>query len=245
MRQGDVLRFKMDGVLVKDAFLVGAAFKALVRAVEKIAEWPETPGKHMVYRKHHRVENFYPYHVGIRAILDGPVCKAVSELFGEPAVLFKDKLNLKPPGGKGFTAHQDQRTYTEYGGHFIAAAIAIDECTQENGCLEVAYSRHLEGLFGPTWDTLPNEADFDFEPIGLNPGDVLFLDSYTPHRSKPNNSDKPRRVLYATFNPISDGDWRERHFSDKRMAYPPDIEREPGKTYLTGAERRGYRGMQT
>ena len=244
LRPNDVARFKLDGALVKDAFFRGEPFIALVRAVEKIQSWPEIPGKHMTYRSAHRIENFYPYHVGIRAILDGPIKQAVSELFDEPCVLFKDKLNLKPPGGKGFKAHQDQRTYMDYSRHMIAAAIAIDGTSRENGCLEVAFGCHTAGLFGEAWDTLPDEDEFDFVPIGMNPGDVLFLDSYTPHRSGPNNSDNPRRMLYATYNLASDGDHRERHFADKRIAYPPDIEREPGKKYMTGAQRRGFKGMQ-
>ena len=33
----------------------------------------------------------------------------VGELFGEPAVLFKEKINFKMPGGAGFKAHQDQQ----------------------------------------------------------------------------------------------------------------------------------------
>ena len=30
----------------------------------------------------------------------------VSDLFDEPAVLFKEKINFKLPGGGGFLAHQ-------------------------------------------------------------------------------------------------------------------------------------------
>ena len=41
----------------------------------------------------------------------------------------------------------------------------------------------------------------------------------------------PRRVLYATYSKASEGDQRERYYRDKRHNYPPDIEREPGRTY--------------
>mmetsp|Transcript_21388 Transcript_21388/g.63932 ORF Transcript_21388/g.63932 Transcript_21388/m.63932 type:complete len:240 (-) Transcript_21388:689-1408(-) len=34
-----------------------------------------------------------------------------SQAFGEPAVLFKDKINFKGPGGAGFLAHQDATAY--------------------------------------------------------------------------------------------------------------------------------------
>jgi hypothetical protein len=34
------------------------------------------------------------------------ISAAVSDLFGEPASLFKEKINFKLPGGGGFLAHQ-------------------------------------------------------------------------------------------------------------------------------------------
>ena len=39
--------------------------------------------------------------------------KMCGELFDEPAVLFKDKLNYKMPGGGGFLAHQDFTTHKQ------------------------------------------------------------------------------------------------------------------------------------
>ena len=51
------------------------------------------------------------------------------------------------------------------------------------------------------------------------------------YRSKPNNTDEPRRVLYITYNKISDGDHRSKYFSDKRLYYPQDCERDPNKKY--------------
>ena len=59
-----------------------------------------------------------------------------------------------------------------------------------------------------------------------------FFDSYTPHRSGPNLTDKPRRVLYVTYNRLSEGEHRATYYADKRRSYPPDCEREPGKTYV-------------
>ena len=63
------------------------------------------------------------------------------------------------------------------------------------------------------------------------PGDVLFFDSFVPHRSGPNRTSVQRRVLYVTYNGASAGDSRERYYADKRASYPPDCEREAGKDY--------------
>jgi len=71
-----------------------------------------------------------------------------------------------------------------------------------------------------------------FVPHPARPGDVAFFDSYVPHRSGPNLTAKPRRVLYVTYNRASEGDHRLRYYADKRKSYPPDCEREPGKQYV-------------
>jgi hypothetical protein len=39
-------------------------------------------------------------------------------------------------------------------------------------------------------------------------------------------------VLYVTYNRASAGDHRQRYYADKRASYPPDIERDPAKTYV-------------
>jgi len=78
-------------------------------------------------------------------------------------------------------------------------------------------------------------ADWDkqklWQIVPTAPGDVLFFDSYVPHRSAPNDTNAPRRVLYATYAKTAEGDLRTRYYADKRAAYPPDCEREDGKKY--------------
>ena len=49
-------------------------------------------------------------------------------------------------------------------------------------------------------------------------------------RRSPNRTAAPRRVLYLTFNKISEGDHYESYFADKLRSYPPHIERAPGAT---------------
>jgi ectoine hydroxylase-related dioxygenase (phytanoyl-CoA dioxygenase family) len=71
----------------------------------------------------------------------------------------------------------------------------------------------------------------EFIACPAQPGDVVFFDAFTPHRSEPNMTASPRRVLYVTYNRLSEGDHRQRYYADKRKNYPPDCEREPGKKY--------------
>jgi hypothetical protein len=93
--------------------------------------------------------------------------------------------------------------------------------------------RRLAGLIGDEWAPLTREQMKAFSLISIEttPGDVLFFDSYAPHGSAPNLTDKQRRILYLTYNLAAVGDSRRRYFDDKRANYPPDIERLPGATY--------------
>ena len=213
---------------------------------DEVARYPQTPGNTMMYledslvspgaRIVSRIENFYPYHAGFASMLDGSDMRGrVAELFGEEAVLFKDKINFKMPGGNGFTPHQDvQAGWNTYASLHITALVTIDAATIENGCLELAASHHRRGMVGELWAPLSddNMNGMHFESYPTEPGDVIFFDSFVPHRSGPNLTDRPRRVLYVTYNKASEGDHRLRYYADKRKSYPPDCERQPDKRYV-------------
>ncbi len=239
-------RFHRDGFLVVRGMYGPEAAARIAAWTEELAGYPEVPGKYMMYfeqsalepgrRLLNRVENFCPYHAGFDALLNGPGLRdVVGQLFGAPAVLFKDKINFKLPGGGGFTPHQDvQAGWDRYARLHITALVSIDAATRENGCLELVAGRHREGRLGPAWAPLSEDVTvhMDFVPCETEPGDVVFFDSFTPHRSASNLSARPRRVLYVTYNRLDEGDQRARYYADKRKSYPPDCEREPGKEYI-------------
>ena len=217
----------------------------ITRWTEEVAAWPEEPGKAMVYYEPslldpskkvvQRIENFTPYHEGFdRLINHSRLTQAVEALFDGAAVLYKEKINFKAPGGAGFEPHQDQQAgWSTYAPNFVTALVSIDHATLENGCLEMTDAPRYAGLIGQEWTPLTPEqmASFSLIPVPTAPGDVLFFDSYAPHASKPNLTDKARRILYLTYNPASDGDHRARYFADKRASFPPEIEREAGREY--------------
>lgn len=182
-----------------------------------------------------RIENFEPHHSGFAALMrDTRILGACSQLFDTSAVLFKDKINFKKPGAGGFEAHQDmQAGWDRYGDLHISVLVVVDPQTQENGALEVMSGFHQRGLLGKMWEPLSDEdvAGGRWEPCYSQPGDVLFFDSYAPHRSGPNNSNAARRAIYLTYGKLSDGDQRAKYYADKHANFPPDIEREAGKDY--------------
>ncbi|MEW6278886.1 MAG: phytanoyl-CoA dioxygenase family protein [Candidatus Eremiobacterota bacterium] len=243
LTQEQVDAFHRDGFLVVRGYCPPEEVLRLERWTGEVAALPETPGKWMMYfessrqdgsRILNRLENFVPYHEGFRELVQGRLQQDVAQLLGEPAVLFKDKINFKLPGGDGFKAHQDvQAGWDVYASLHLTAMVAVDRATAENGRLEIVRGQHQDGLKGTMWEPL-TESDLKgmtFEPLDCEPGDAVFFDSFAPHRSDANLSSEPRRILYVTYNRLSEGDHRERYYADKRKSFPPDCEREAGRIY--------------
>lgn len=241
----DIAAFARDGFLVKSGLFDTADMAQIAGWADEVAAGPEDAGQQWMYFEHslldadkrilNRIENFYPYHDDFRRLMDGAKLKgAVGELLGEPAALYKEKINFKLPGGDGFKPHQDQAAgWGRYADFFITALVSVDEATLENGCLELVAGRHKDGLIGDEWTPISDEQwqDMGIKPYPTMVGDVVFFDCYAPHGSGPNLSAQQRRVLYVTYNRASAGDHREQYYADKFETYPPDIARDPDKDY--------------
>lgn len=238
-----VERFHGNGcVVVPGAF--DAPDLALVdRWAQELAALPEEAGRHWVYHEDsrlapgraliNRIEKISPFHAGF-AGLSAALRAPVAQLLGEEAILFKEKINFKMPGGAGFEPHQDsQAGWERYASYFISAMVSIDEATVENGCLKMVAGHHRRGLYRE-WEPLTEAdmADMDFVSCPTKPGDIALFDCYTPHASDPNDSETVRRIYFATFNRLSEGDHLERHYADKHASFPPDIERVAGREYV-------------
>jgi hypothetical protein len=237
-------QFHRDGFLLVRGMYSSDEVQAISDWTEEVAGFPEVPGKYMMYFEESqadgsrilcRIENFVPYHEGFSKLITARRMRlAVSELFGEEAVLFKDKINFKMPGGDGFREHQDvQAGWDEFADLHITAMIAVDETNEANGSLEMIAGMHRQGVLGSMWAPLTDDDTdhVEYTAVHCLPGDAVFFDSYAPHRSHPNRTDQARRVLYITYNKLSEGDSRDQYYRDKRQNYPPDIERDPDKDY--------------
>ncbi|MFQ5784526.1 MAG: phytanoyl-CoA dioxygenase family protein, partial [Alphaproteobacteria bacterium] len=133
--------FRRDGYVVVRGGFGAADMRRIEGWTRELAELPETPGRHWVYHEKSRldpnhdlicrIEKISPYHVGF-AELSRTLKNPVGQLLGEEAVLFKEKINFKFPGGDGFKPHQDsQAGWWNYGSYYITAMVCIDEATLE------------------------------------------------------------------------------------------------------------------
>ena len=164
-----------------------------------------------------RSERFADDHEGLGTLLrSGLIVEVLGELFDEPAVLFKEKINYKHPGGGGFAPHQDAAAY-RFVDHHISVAVPVDAATIASGCLWFAPG-HRSGMLA-TDDrgciAADIVAELGWRHVELDPGDIVVFDSYAPHRSETNTSTRSRRTLYLTYNGVSAGDRREQYYRDK------------------------------
>jgi 2-aminoethylphosphonate dioxygenase len=159
----------------------------------------------------------------------------VSDIVGEEQVLFKDKVNFKPPGGEGFNAHYDGifeyrspigkvgRGWFDYADRFTNALITLDRFTDHNGALEIA-NRHV-GDFERLLKNTKRDGSPDlikevvlgcvFNPIFCGSGSLIVFDSACPHRSGKNRSEYHRSTIYWTYHSATSGSHYDRYFDDK------------------------------
>ena len=191
--------------------------------VDEVASWPDEGGGWLHHRemtddgpKLCRSENLIPFHEGFRTLLTtGASFDTASALLGEPAVLYKEKINYKLAGGAGYAPHGCP-AYPFVESH-VSCMLAIDDATIDNGCLEVVSGRHHEMLATDDDGCVPAELaeSFEWAAVEVLAGQTLWFHSRTPHRSGPNTSERARRALYPTYNSLAQGDLRTDYYREK------------------------------
>lgn len=141
------------------------------------------------------------------------VLSVVADLIGLNIRYQGDKLNMKSAAfGSPVEWHQDFAFYPHTNDDLLATGIAIDDCTEENGCLMVIprshkgpiFDHHQEGRFVGAID--PEQCNIDFTkaiPVVVKAGGMSLHHTRLLHGSAPNKSNKPRRLLlfqYASAN---------------------------------------------
>lgn len=236
-----------DGFVLFKDYLSKCDGERVTRWGDEIESWREWRGKWMIYfeeseqdstlKMKSRIENFTRYHPELEEFVKHTLQSLLEETTGTPVTLFKDKMNWKQGGGKGFAPHQDHPAWSDFPPSiFYTVAIFVDDATPENGCLEFVKG-HGNSIILP-YDKAGNGGllfsdKYDWTPIPTTSRDILIFNSFAPHRSGPNTTDKSRRIFYFTFIDATYGEFYDDYIKRKREEFPPPNEREDGKVYKT------------
>ena len=199
----------------------------------EIEKFKEEKNKYMIYyennNKKSRIEYFYKYHNGIQNLVNETLKPFLKEVLENDQILFKDKMNWKYSQGKGFKAHQDHLAWNDFNvSIFHSLALSGNISNKNNGCLQFSYYNNKKILnksdnLDDITDNLEKELEWEY--VESNPSDLIIFNSFVAHKSDKNESDNSRRIMYFTFNGEEDGNLYEEYNKNKRLYFPPNIER--------------------
>ena len=146
------------------------------------------------------------------------VVSTSEQLLGGEVYHYHSKLVMKEPriGGKQ-EWHQDYGYWYNNGlltPDALSVFVPLDQCTRENGCLQVIAGSHKCGRIEHAFTGGQTGADvervreilgdksgrFYHFHVEMSPGDALFFHSNVLHMSEPNDSEMVRRALIMAYN---------------------------------------------
>ena len=233
-------QFNRDGYLVLKNVFSNNISKIIVSEADKLYNLPEIKNGYMKYFENSsqsnskkilaRIENFINDSnlTELNNIINNEVNPIVEEVLESRVNMFKDKINWKLSGGGAFKPHQDFDAWSDFPPTFyVTCAILVDECTHENGCLEMVAEKHNYGILKNEFGCIDKDLvdSMNWQPILGNSKDLIIFNSLVPHRSGINMTTNSRRVFYFTYNLRDQGDYYNAYFEKKRNEFPPDFER--------------------
>lgn len=147
--------------------------------------------------------------LSLQFLLDQRIKRCLTMLLGAEPYAVQTMFYFKPPGARGQALHQDQAPLKVQPGTCMAAWMTLDECDEENGCLQLVpgtqdlpllCSIEADTSQSFTSSTVPLADDMAPIPAIMGPGDVLFFNGQVIHGSFPNTStDRFRRSLIGHY----------------------------------------------
>jgi len=140
------------------------------------------------------------------------ILDCMEDLMGPDIYYHSSKVMFKPPGGVAKPWHQDAAYWRDYASNQITVWIAIDDATEENGCVWAIPESHKLGLIPHVKRELQVEdSQIDVQkavPVPVPAGGLLIFHSLVLHMSQKNDSDKTRWAIICDYdclpNPIID-----------------------------------------
>ena len=145
----------------------------------------------------------------LRWLIDARIAACLTGLLGREPYAAQTMLYFKPPGARGQALHQDNFYLKVQPGTCMAAWMALDDCDEENGCMQVVpgsqewpilCTEKADTTVSFTDVTVPLPPDAEARPVLMAAGDVLFFNGALVHGSYPNTSlDRFRRALIGHY----------------------------------------------
>jgi phytanoyl-CoA hydroxylase len=147
--------------------------------------------------------------VARRWMLDERIKAYLNILLESEPFAVQSMIYFKPPGARGQALHQDNFYLQARPGTCMAAWLALDDCDEENGCMQVVPGSHRWPILCPvkadaqnsfTEIAAPVPLDMKPQPLIMAAGDVLFFGGSLVHGSFPNRSaSRFRRSLIGHY----------------------------------------------
>ena len=146
-------------------------------------------------------------------LLDPRLRDVMVEILGIEPFAVSTMIYFKAAGARGQALHQDQYYLRVNPGTCCAAWVALDDCDEENGCLQVVPGSHdLPVLCTIPADTnksftnvtVPIPDNMSAESVIMKAGDVLFFNGQLIHGSLPNSSQTRFRRSLITHYIVGD-----------------------------------------
>jgi phytanoyl-CoA hydroxylase len=130
----------------------------------------------------------------------------MEDIMGPNIYYHSSKVMFKPArGGSPKPWHQDAAYWKNYEPNQVTVWIAIDDATEENGCVWALPGSHKLGLVPHVSRELQvPESEIDPKkavPVPVKPGGLLIFHSLVLHMSKANTSDKSRCAIICDYDP--------------------------------------------
>jgi len=141
---------------------------------------------------------------------------------GGPVKLFKDKVNFRYAGSKGYAPHQDSAAgWDNFAPRFVSIGLFLHRSDPQRGGFEVASGVHSHGRFVNEKGRMSEEHFQSLDPVALTAerGDALLLDSEIPHKTLDNQSDQNSLHLLFTFARLQKSDIRREYYEEKERSF--------------------------
>jgi ectoine hydroxylase-related dioxygenase (phytanoyl-CoA dioxygenase family) len=217
-RPEDVAQFKRDGCVIARGLFTGdevAHYRDHYMALRAAGSYPgDTAGVDVTsndpLKRYPRMIHMHRWdELSLRWMIDARLNRWMTALLGIEPFAVQTMLYFKPAGARGQALHQDQYYLRVQPGTCMAAWLALDDCDEENGCLQVVPgTQDLPILCTVKADTTQSFTDVTVPipdgmapmPVLMQAGDVLFFNGQLVHGSFPNTShDRFRRSLIGHY----------------------------------------------